>query len=116
MVAVARSSKKDLCDTCPYHEDQSGRTNIMWGAGWVFSLIIGPLTVGIIISLIFSNTDKINLIDGKVQSHERTVTRSIHEIEHTLTIMSINQKQQMEAAGIHYFEPEPVHMQFDNQK
>ena len=106
---------KPLCDTCPYHEDQAGRINIMWGAGWVFSLIIGPITVGIILALIFSNTDKIDTVDEHVISNERTVTRSVHEIENTLSIMSINQKQQMKAAGVEYFEPERVHMNYGDE-
>jgi hypothetical protein len=106
---------KPLCDTCPYHENQAGRTNIMWGAGWVFSLIIGPITVGIILALIFSNTDKINTVDGHVREHERVVTKSMHEIENTLSIMSINQKQQMKAAGVEYFEPERVHMNYGDE-
>lgn len=78
----------------------------MWGAGWVMSLIIGPLTVGIIVSMIMTNSRDIKDAAEHIIQHERSVNGSIHELEQTITIMSINQKRQMEASGVPYLDPE----------
>ena len=80
----------------------------MWGAGWSAAAIFG-VSIVIIFGLIAANTAGIEQTRKVVARNERTMNTSVNQIQHTLTVMSINQKRQMENAGIDYLDPEPIH-------
>jgi len=85
----------------------------MWGAGWVGAGVFGVAVV-IIFSLITANTAGIQETRKVVARNERMTNTSVGQIQHTLTIMSINQKRQMEAAGVRYIDPEPIHFSVED--
>lgn len=97
-----------LCSTCHVHEKQMNKVNFMWGAGWFAVLVAGTIFALIIDG---QNTNKKNIESNtdSIIAHERIMQSSVHELEQTLTIMSINQKRQMEASNIPYLDPERVH-------
>ena len=80
----------------------------MWGAGWSAAAIFG-VSIVIIFGLIAANTTGIEQTRKVVARNERTMNTSVNQIQHTLTVMSINQKRQMEKAGVDYLDPEPIH-------
>ena len=80
----------------------------MWGAGWSAAAIFG-VSIVIIFGLIAANTAGIEQTRKIVARNERTMNTSVNQIQHTLTVMSINQKRQMEKEGIDYLDPEPIH-------
>ena len=97
-----------LCETCQYHETNTKRISFMWGAGWSAAAIFG-IAIVIIFGLIAANTAGIEQTRKVVARNERITNTSINQIQHTLTVMSINQKRQMEKAGVEYLDPEPIH-------
>ena len=80
----------------------------MWGAGWAAAAIF-LVSMTIIFSLIAGNTAGIQKTRNVVARNERMMNTQVNSIQHTLTIMSINQKRQMKEAGIDYLDPEPIH-------
>ena len=80
----------------------------MWGAGWAAAGIF-VVSITILFALIAVNTAGIEKTHQVVAQNERLMNRSVNSIEHTLTIMSINQKRQMEKDGLDYLDPEPIH-------
>lgn len=80
----------------------------MWGAGWFAVLVAGTIFT-LVIAGQNTNRENIELNRKRIIAHERVMQTSVHELEQTLTIMSINQKRQMEASGVPYLDPERVH-------
>ena len=79
----------------------------MWGAGKVLIAIIG-LIVGILIYGQRDNTSKIADNTNRVIKHEALMNDSMHRVERTMAIMSINQKRHMEEDGVKYLDPTPI--------
>lgn len=99
--------ERQPCETCPYHELQSGRVDTMWGAGKILIAVLG-IIIGIIFTGQLNNTGKIEMNTSRIASHERTMAEGMHQLEKVITIMSVNQKRQMEDAGIRYIDPAPI--------
>ena len=79
----------------------------MWGAGWAFVLIIGTI-VTILMAGQDKNSRKIDANTNRIVQHEKVMNESIHSVEQALTVISINQKRQMEDVGLKYLDPERV--------
>ena len=79
----------------------------MWGAGKVLLVIIG-IIVSLIVTGQYDNSRKIAENSSRIAQHESDMNDGLHKLEKVITIMSINQKRQMQDAGIHYIDPEPI--------
>jgi len=82
----------------------------MWGAGISVGAVC-TVAIAILLSLINANTEGIQQTRKVVKAHERDVADSINAIDHTLTIISINQIRQMKQHGVDYIEPTDMILQ-----
>ena len=105
---MAGSKATPLCETCQHHETQSGRVDFMWGAGWIAAGVFA-IFMSIFYMLISSNTDGIQQTRQVVARNERHVNEQIGDVKQTLTVISINQKRQMEQSGMRYISPDIMH-------
>ena len=81
----------------------------MWGAGIIVIGAIAPLVVGVLFVLINSNADAIQQTRKVVARNERMVAHQMGRIDHTLTVISINQIRQMRELGIDYIDPPSIY-------
>lgn len=96
-----------LCSTCSVHEKQSSKVNFMWGAGWSFIIIIATMVT---IILIGQGVNRTGIAENRasIVAHEKKINDSLHAVEKTLNIMSVNQIRHMREDGVDYIEPEPI--------
>ena len=118
------------CETCEFHEEQSGKVDTMWGAGkfsaWVLPLILVALAV-----LGFTNflnlsackeraqvsineirSDYVQRDQDIVDRYLADITRlekNDNDIERVLSNVSQNLRRLMEAQGVRYIEPAIIH-------
>jgi len=104
-----------LCSTCTYHETQSGRINVMWGAGKVLIAVIGVI-ITILITGQWNNSTKIDTNTARIIKHELEMTNAVNKLTNVLTIMSINQRRHMEVNGVKYITPDHTYtLEYDKK-